>query len=478
MKVNDRKSYLAKNTFIFALGNFGTKIINFFLVPLYTNILSTAEYGSVDLISTISMVLAPILILNVSESLLRFPLDDDSDNNAIMSTGITTLLIGIVIGLLIIPISKMFSSISNLGLYLYLYTVSYAFFQVFSSYLRGTERLLKYSIVNILNSFLIACLNIIFLCFLDKGIHGYLLAYIFSFFISGIVAFFCGKAYEIFGRFNFNKKLTKNMLKYSAFLIPNTFMWWIINSSDRIMVTSIEGVSANGIYAVSYKLPTLLSTIAIIFNQAWSYSAIKEEKSKDKNEFNNQTFKYLLCGLTLIALFMLLIIKPFLKIYVEDSFYSAWNYTPYLIIGFVFSSLGSFLATSYTVHKDSKGFLFSALTGAIINIILNFVLIPYIGIHGAAIATLISYISVMIYRIVDTKKYIKIYFFELRYLIALILLIASAVSLFTTTLLNIIISSICIIICIIVFRKEYLLLFKNIILMLKEKILKNKSGEK
>lgn len=469
MQKSDRKKYLAKNTLIFALGNFGTKIINFFLVPLYTNVLTTAQYGSVDLVSTISIVLAPILILNVSEALLRFPLDDDADNNAIMSTGLLTLVIGAILGLVVIPISSLFSSISGLSIYLYFYILSYACFQVFASYLRGTEKLLKYSLTNVLSSLLIAIFNIIFLCFLDLGVKGYLLAYILAFFISAIYAFISGRVAIVFKNFKIDSSITKSMLKYSAILIPNTFMWWIINSSDRIMVTSFVGIAANGIYAISYKLPTLLTTFATIFNQAWSYSAIKEEKSDDREEFNGKTFNYLVCSLTIVALFMLLIIKYFLKIYVETSYYDAWKYTPYLIIGFVFSSIGSFMATPYVVHKDSKGFLFSAITGAVANILLNLILIPLIGVYGAAFATLISYCVVLLYRWIDTSKYLKIQFLNPQNFMGYILLLVAGISMYFTMLINIITCILCIIICICIYKKEYSMLFKNLLQIVKIK---------
>ena len=90
-----------------------------------------------------------------------------------------------------------------------------------------------------------------------------------------------------------------------------------------------------------------------------------------------------------------------------DSYYDAWKYTPFLIIGCVYLTLGTFMATSYTVHKDSFGYLFSGLFGAVFNILLNFILIPVIGVYGAALATCISYIAVFMFRVFHTRKYIK-----------------------------------------------------------------------
>lgn len=423
-----RNKYLLKNTVIFSIGNFGTKIISFFLVPLYTNILTTREYGTVDLIYTIGMVLVPLLTLNIGESIMRFALDKDADCDKIMSTGITILIFGAIIGLLILPIANLFESVSNYSIYIYLYTLTLAFSQIFLCYLRGKEFLLKYSIGNIIQSLTIAIFNIIFLIGMKKGIVGYLMAYILANVCTGLYGFWAGKVNLVIKKYSIDIELSKNMIKYSVVLIPNSFMWWIMNSSDRMMVSAMISVTANGVYAVAYKIPTLLSTITTIFNQAWSYSAIREDESEDKEEYNNRVYDNLVTIVIVVATGLLMIMKPFLSVYVGKEYYAAWHYVPYLIVGFVFMTLGSFIATSYTVHKDSMGFLISGTVGAIINLILNFILIPMMGVSGAAFATCISYFGVFAYRIKDTQKYIKLRVFKRKQICGYALLILSAMT--------------------------------------------------
>lgn len=149
-----------------------------------------------------------------------------------------------------------------------------------------------------------------------------------------------------------------------------------------------------------------------------------------------------------------MIMKPFLSVYVGKEYYAAWHYVPYLIVGFVFMTLGSFIATSYTVHKDSMGFLISGTVGAIINLILNFILIPMMGVSGAAFATCISYFGVFAYRIKDTQKYIKLRVFKRKQICGYALLILSAM---TCYLDNCIGQTLLVIefICIILLNKEF-----------------------
>lgn len=458
-----RNRYLIKNTAIFTLGNIGSKIISFFLIPLYTNALSTAEYGIVDLIATITAVAGPIITLNIGESVMRFGLDKDSDKEKITQIGFVVFLFAIISGFLLIPICTVFEQTNSYSIYIYMYVISSAGSHIFLCDLRGKELLLKYSIGNIIQTFLIAILNIALLVNFGQGVKGYLVAYIVANTVVCLYAIVAGKSRCSFSFKKIDKAKMKQMIIYSTVLIPNTFMWWIMNSSDRLMVTSMIGISANGIYAISYKIPTLVSTLTTIFNQAWSYSAIRELGNTDEIEYNNKVFKYLVSVVMLIGIGLLAITKPFLSVFVAEDYYEAWRYVPFLLVGCVFLTFGSFMATSYTVHKDSKGFLYSGIFGACLNIILNFLLIPTIQIYGAAFATCVSYISVFVFRLVHTRKYIRYNVLNKEFIIGSILLVSSAIAVYIENGFGIVISFIICILAFCFYSKTWLPLFKAII---------------
>lgn len=448
-----RSKYLFKNTAIFTLGNLATKIISFFLIPIYTNVLTTAEYGTVDLVVTAATVAIPVMTLNIMESVMRFNLDKDADHNKITKIGITILLGTIAIGVLLIPISNLFSTLSGLGIFVYFYCIASAASQIFLADLRGKELLAQYSIGNVINTLLIALFNIVFLLVFNWGIKGYLFAYILANGLVAIYALIIGKGYRAINA-NLDNKKMREMLKYSIVLIPNSFMWWIMNSSDHLMVTSMISVAANGIYAISYKLPTLISTLIGIFNQAWGYSAIKEEESEDIEEYSNNVFRNLIAITMIVGIGMMTFIKPFLKFYVSSDYYVAWKYTPFLIIGFVLMTFGTFMGTSYSVHKDSRGFLITGIFGAILNIILNLLLIPLIGVNGAALATCVSYIGVFLFRWFDTRKYLKYQVVTKEFTIGTVCLIISAFLMYQNSLIAQI-AQIVILVIILVFLKNY-----------------------
>lgn len=423
-----RSRYLIKNTLIFTLGNIGSKVISFFLIPLYTNVLTTTQYGITDLVTTIMTVAVPILTLNICESVMRFGLDKNSDRERNIQIGTLVFIVGMTIGLLMIPLCKTFTRVSEYVVYIYFYTLTYAASQLYLCDLRGKELLIAYAVGSVLQTFCIATFNIVFLVVLHWGIKGYLLAYILANSVVAIYAIVIGKSYRALSFNKLDFTVLKSMVKYSVVLIPNSFMWWIMNSSDRIMVSSMVSVSANGIYAISYKIPTLMSVFTSIFNQAWGYSAIKENGAIDEQEYNNKVLRMLISFTMITAIGLIAITKPFLTVYVSKDYYDAWRYVPFLLIGSVYMTFGTFFASSYTVHKDSFGYLFSAIFGASINIILNFILIPIVGVMGAAIATCVSYIMVFVFRFFHTKKYLKYNINNKEFVFGSLLLVVEAIA--------------------------------------------------
>ena len=410
MRETSRKKYLIKNTAIFAFGNLSTKFIHFFLVPFYTYTLSTEQYGIIDIINSISSMVIPLIMCNIGEAIRRYLLDKNSDINEIRAVEFFWIIFGLFASILVYGIFWKLPSFRQYALYISAFSFFSTLFQTTQDFLRGQEKLKLYTFCSILSSFGIALLNILFLAKFNLGIEGYFLSYIITYFISALIAFIIGGQYRQVTKIHLDKLLFKEMSVFSLTLVPNSIMWWITNSSDRIMVTYLVSASANGLYSISYKLPSLMSTFNTILMQAWQYSAIKESDKEDRETYNNKMFRFYFATTAIIAAGLLFILKPFMKLYVSPDYYAAWKYSPFLIVGMMFQTLGTFVGTSYYVEKDMKGNLFSAMVGAITNVILNFCFIPIWGANGAAIATCISYIIILAYRVIDTRKYLKINF--------------------------------------------------------------------
>ena len=175
------------------------------------------------------------------------------------------------------------------------------------------------------------------------------------------------------------------------------------------MVNAFIGSNENGIYAVSYKIPTILTLVSTVFMQAWQFSAVVESHG-DKREhvrFFTGVWRSFQAVMFLAGGVIIALSKPAIKLLSTEDYYSAWQYVPLLAASMIFTAFVSFTGTVYVVTKNSGVSFLTSTASAVINIVLNFILIPSpLGVQGAAIATFISYFAVFLIRAVNIKKYI------------------------------------------------------------------------
>lgn len=408
MAQESRNKYLIKNTAIFALGNMGTRLINFFMVPLYTYVLTTEQYGTINSIQSACMIILPLIMCNISEAIRRYLLDKQADEGGILAAEIFWIGFGIVASLAMFGILSLIPAFSAYAREMSLYVLTCTLAGTVMEYLRGKEKLILYTACGLLQTVIAVGLNLLLLVRFRYGVRGYFWSYIAAYSISALIAFVGGGQIVALRKVRFDKALFKEMSKYALTLVPNSMMWWVTGTSDKLMITYMISAAANGIYSVSTKLPTMMETLNQILMQAWQYSAIKESDSQDRVEYHNQMFHLYMSTLSLVCAGLLFINRPFMRIYASDAFGEAWRYCPFLVVASLFSTLANFVGTSYFVEKDMKGNLKSATVGAITNIILNIILIPTMGITGAAITTCFSHVAVLIFRLKDTYKYLPL----------------------------------------------------------------------
>ncbi len=398
---------LAKNSGLFFIANFGSKIVTFLLVRFYTELLTTEEYGTLDLINTTVNLAIPIVTLCITEAVLRFSIDDIDNRKKIFSLGLTVGIIGNVAFALTAPLLYHLDFFKDNLLMLYLLTFANTLYMVASQFSRGIGKTQIFAIGGFLLTVLQVGLNLLFLGVFYWGIKGYLWALFIANIITAAFIFCAAKLYKYIG-WNFQKSYLKDMLKYSLPLIPNSIFWWIMQSSNRYVITLTLSSGDNGLYAVANKIPTIISTISNIFFQAWQLSSVDEAKSKDKDKFYSEIFNLTALVLICMSSFIMIVLQPVYRILVEDSFYIGWQCTPFLMLSMVFSCFSSFFGTNYVAMKKTNGVFVTTLIGAIVNLVLSLVLTRFFGIRGTALATAVGFAVTTIVRAVDTRKFAKI----------------------------------------------------------------------
>lgn len=397
--------YFLKNLSIFTISNFITKLLMFLMLPLYTSILTSKEYGTIDMITTTVNLAMPILTLCITEAIIRFTIEENTNRKQILLNSLNIAFKGYILLLIasivawIIGIELKILIIFNI--YYLVYTVS----SLLTYYLKGLERIKIIGWASVIRAITLILLNCLLLLYLKLSVVGYYVSLIVSDIIVIIIYIYNLKKNKVVGNDEKNTTLKKEMIKYSKNFVLNSISWWINNASDKYILLLFYDLNITGIYSVAYKIPTIIEFVQAIYSQAWQISAIKEYDKESSTEFFSNMYKIYNIIIIFSVCLILVSLKFIAKILFAKEFFGAWKYVPFLLLAILFGALSGFLGSIYAANKDSKMYAKSTAIGALSNIILNFLLIPSMAAHGAAVATCISYVIVWILRLIFMKKY-------------------------------------------------------------------------
>ena len=462
-----RTKKLVKETGWFAIGNFGSKILTLLLVPLYTNILSTGEYGTIDIISTTINLLIPVLTLEMASGIFRYSLDRNYDTKRVANSCILITAASSLALLLIYPLIRWL--LPGVAEHWWFFFCIYAFGSmstILSSFMKGIDKSHIFAIQGIIYTFVFATCNIAFLLLFRLGIRGYLLSLICAHASSCVFMVAAGRVKDYFSFSSLDGSLTKDILRYSAPLIPAAVAWWIMSSIDRYMLLYMCGEDANGLYGVAHKLPSIITVLTNFFINAWQISAIRNMNDEDAAEYSSKIYKIMFITGTAICFIMITASQIIGKIMFAKEFYPAWTMTPSLSIATIFSTFTLFLGAQFTASKRSDLHLKSNIIAMVTNVILNYALIKGFGINGAAYGTMVSYFIVLVYRQIKIKELIDFKFDQFKLYLTCALLMGAGIIISFKTPFYYLYSIGAFIIVLALYKSEYMEVFmmtKNII---------------
>lgn len=398
---------LAKNTLIYGIGNIGSKILAYIMVLVYSHYISSEDLGYYDLILTTLSMFAPIISAQIQDAVYRYIIENKVNNKKIISSAISFLFLTTFFSEIAFLI---FSAIFKLKykLWISLYIFSLTFYSLFQEILRGLKKNKIYAAIGIINSILMLVIEMICLIGFNLGVISLLAGNVISMLICIIIVVFTQNELNEVFKFNFDTNILKQLLKYSLPLVPNTICWWIVNSSDRYIILLFLGTSANGIYAISNKFPTILTTITSIFHLAWQETALSEYNTDKRDILFSSIFKKYFKLLFSMCLCAIPLTQIVIELFVGPSYKTAWLYSGFLFLGASFSALSNFLGLGYQISKETNRSILTTIIAAVINLIVNVLFINYIGLFAASFSTFFAYLFLFIIRLKHTKRYFNL----------------------------------------------------------------------
>jgi O-antigen/teichoic acid export membrane protein len=404
------KSNILKQFAGFGLGPIAGMFISFLTVPVTTRLLLPEEFGKTSLFTLVTSIFSIIAFLGLDQSYVRFYNIKDYSKQKILFNSFTipfliTILLGIVSISFMHPISIwMYGSYEPVLMLLFfpflIFTLieRYAFLSI-RMQLKGT----LYSTLTIFTQFLSFILLIILLLFYGKSFRSIILSSYISMFIRSFIVLWLTRHDWKFSKVLYDKNLQTDMLKFALPLIPATIISWLLHSFDKIAIRQWSTYEELGLYAAAYKFVSLVAVFQVIFTTSWVPIAYKWfEEKKDKRYFDLIT-NVVTVIMSLIYVFIV-ISRDIVYLFLGEAYRNSSSVFIFLLFMPVMYTISEAATIGISLMKKTVYSLYATIVSAVINLILNYLLVPTMGATGAAIGTCASYIAFFWLRVIFACK--------------------------------------------------------------------------
>ncbi|QYF84826.1 oligosaccharide flippase family protein [Brevibacterium sp. PAMC21349] len=405
----NRNKRLAFNTFLYFIGNLSSRLLGFFLLPVYTTYLSPKDYGEVDLIFTYTSILIPLFTLQISFAGVRFLFETENvlKKKEIVSNSFFIHMLGMIIFVFLYTIFWLITGYEY-GIYVLIYVLLNSLVQILQQLLRGLRENVIFTISGTIGTAVQLSANILFIVGLGLKSIALLLSPIISFIIIILMIIIKTDIKKYISFHSINKIKLFEMLKYSIPLIPDAICWWVLMGFGRIFLNSTHGPDSVGIYAVANKFPGLITTLYSVFNLAWQENSFVEYDKADRDRYYSSIYN----GMLKFILPIIIVLIPFINIVspflLGESFEESYLYIPILLIGALFNIMSTFYGSGFESAKQTKGIMVSTFIAMATNVFFTYLLVPKYSILGVSIAFVLSYFVLLIIRVIRSKKFFSI----------------------------------------------------------------------
>lgn len=397
--MNKRKLFV-ENLLVYGLGGIISKIIPLIMVPIVTRLMPDATYfGLSDLSNTAVSFASAFAVMGMYDAMYRmfFEKDDEWHRKRVCSTALlftlaTSLIVFLAMLLAREWIAGFFFGDRRYTDIVYLSamaTLVGATNSIISAPTRMQNRRGIFLITNTIGPLLSYMVSVPML------LNGY---YVIALPLAAVVS---GLTMEIvfgtlnrrwFGLRRLDFGLLRQMLAIGVPLLPNFLIYWVFNSCDKVMITNMIGIGAAGIYSVGSKLGHASQLIYTAFAGGWQYFAFSTMREKNQVEANSRIFEFLGILSFIATSFICAWSYPIYLLLFTEDYRSGYIVAPYLFLAPLLQMLFQVACNQFLIVKKTWPNMFILSAGALVNVVINYMLIPAFGIEGAAIATLMGYV--------------------------------------------------------------------------------------
>lgn len=391
---------LSRHSIVYGLGAAASQVVGFFLIPLYSRYLTPSDYGVLEIFTVTMSVIAVIIPLGVTAGLAMsyYENEDEERRKAALSTAYFFLTAtSLCIALVLIAMAGNFSSlIFESTQYTFYFQIIFLtlFFGTGVSLalltLRVQEKSINYAAITLARFVISIGLNILFIVTLRRGVLGILEAHLIT---SALIYCFLIPQLIKKAGLRFSTAKLKGMISYGIHYVPSNLAAWIMTISDRYFLQFLSTSTELGLYSMGYKFGMVVNALVVSpFALAWGPFFWSIAKEKNAKEIYSSVLTYFVLISMFIALALSVLSREVLMIMATPPFYSAYKVVPLIALSYILLGCFSILFVGTGLQKKTKYAPVITGIGAVVNLGLNYLLIPSYGMMGAAVATLISYL--------------------------------------------------------------------------------------
>lgn len=397
---------LLKSAGIYFLGNVLTRMISFFLLPIYTAFIAKAEMGYFDVSTSYLNVLIPVICLDIWSGIMRFMFDHEEQagkykvifNGMIIFSGSMVLYVLLFVGL------GFLGNIQSI-FFIFLYGILLMLQNLYTYLARGLGHNRAFALSGVVSSLVNSISNIVMILVFDMRLNSLYIAMILGLLVQLIIL---ESKVKILGNMSLkllDKGLIRSMVRFSVPLCLNEACFWFLSGYNKIGISHTLGLEANGLYTVAGKFTMMVAIVANCFSLAWqelvySLGNEKENKSKLYTTASNYYLILLLFG-ALLIIPAIHIIFPF---FVDAEYADAFSLIPLYMIATALSTFSSFLGNVFGAEKKTDMVFYSTVAAAAVNVATFHILVQYVGLHAANIGLAMGYLTIIIMRVATLKK--------------------------------------------------------------------------
>lgn len=395
----------------FLICAFLQKGISFITTPIFTRLLSTAEYGQYNVFTSWKNIIAVIISLNLycgvyTRGLVKFEKDRKAFSSSLQGLNLTLLLLWLAIYLPFRDFWNHMFSLSTVQMLLMFQTIwTTSVFAFWSMEQRVDFRYFKLVIVTIVVTIAKPVVGIVFVTLLEDKVTARILGWALVEFLV-YTWFFFGQIFR--GKVFFSFKYWKHALMFNVPLIPHYLSQTVLNSADRIMIRGMVNESAAGIYSLAYSISlimTMFNTALMQTIEPWMYKKINNQKISDISSVAYPVFMLI----AFINVVLIAFAPEIVAIFAPAEYHAAIWIIPPVTMSVFFMFSYSFFAVFEFYYEKKKFIVISTCVGALLNIVLNFIFIRVYGYYAAGYTTLFCYIIYAILHFISMKYICKKY---------------------------------------------------------------------